>query len=992
MQLREMDVRARIVGLHAEVITELTFYNPNRRLLEGELQFPLPDGAVVTGYALDVNGQMVDGVVVKKEKARVAFETEVRAGVDPGLVEHVAGNVYRTRIYPLPAQGSRRIRLKYVAEVPTDAHGDAACFLPMPIGETVSRLSIRVEVAQGVVKPEIGGFGNLRFRSFHNVWIAETELRDAKPGEDIWVALPNLPPQIAAVERTPDGEVFFAISDLPVAVLKSRPTPEPPRRVGIAWDASGSRNGEHLQKEITALKQLGVELVVLVFRDRPEPIRPLRDPDSLRDIAYDGGTDLAAAADAIRASEIAHWLLFTDGLDTLGDRLPDFGDKHVTAVVSQTVAHRELLRQVCASVVDLQRSDGVLILAPVTRLVRVHGTGISDVQGLGATAEGRVSIHGKLTANASELRLEYSDGHTSAPIRISRENAAEGVLLASVWAARRAQQLAVRADANEEQLLVLGRRFGVVSPVTSLIVLENVDQYVRHDIEPPSSLPDLRRQWQERKAALAKQEPQKRIRKLERVLAMWKERVAWWEQIHRVPPDFKYQAELRKEGGLGERIAGALSALGGAMAPAQEPRRAMERLARAVPQAAVLGAAAVADLKASESRPADATIVVKPWDPAVPYLSALKAAAKENRYKTYLQQRKQFAQSPSFFVDCAEFFLREGDKTIAVRVLTNLAEMKLEEASLLRVLAWRLQQAGELQRAIVVLRKVQKLRPEEPQSHRDLALALAEAGQTAEAVELLAEVVRGEWQRFEEIEVIALEELNALLARTKLPPPPSLDPRLIKNLDVDIRIVMSWDADATDVDLHVVEPTGEEAAYNHNRTRIGGLVSRDFTQGYGPEEYLVRRAVPGLYKIFAHYYGSRQQTVIGPATITATVFTDFGRPTEKKQVLTLRLDKPRDRAEIGEVRFAGDKPFPVIKGGGRGEEPEPLSREAFRAIRVGQPAEEVRRQLGEPERKEGDVWFYRRGDRRYKIEMSESGRVRSVIEILPGGAKMILAH
>ena len=61
---------------------------------------------------------------------------------------------------------------------------------------------------------------------------------------------------------------------------------------------------------------------------------------------------------------------------------------------------------------------------------------------------------------------------------------------------------------------------------------------------------------------------------------------------------------------------------------------------------------------------------------------------------------------------------------------------------------------------------------------------------------------------------------------------------------------MSWDADATDMDLHVVEPSGEEAFYSHNRTTIGGLVSRDFTQGYGPEEYMVAprpsRPIPDL--------------------------------------------------------------------------------------------------------------------------------------------------
>ena len=52
-----------------------------------------------------------------------------------------------------------------------------------------------------------------------------------------------------------------------------------------------------------------------------------------------------------------------------------------------------------------------------------------------------------------------------------------------------------------------------------------------------------------------------------------------------------------------------------------------------------------------------------------------------------------------------------------------------------------------------------------------------------------------------------------------------MDPRFIKLLDMDLRIVLTWDADLTDVDLHVFEPTGEHAFYGHNLTAMGGLVS-----------------------------------------------------------------------------------------------------------------------------------------------------------------------
>ena len=113
--LTALDVRVVVQGLAAETTETLTFHNPNGRVLEGELEFPLPDGAAVNGFALDVDGALVDGVVVPKQQARVILEAEVRRGVDPGLVEQVRGNVYRARVYPIPARGTRTIRLRWLS-------------------------------------------------------------------------------------------------------------------------------------------------------------------------------------------------------------------------------------------------------------------------------------------------------------------------------------------------------------------------------------------------------------------------------------------------------------------------------------------------------------------------------------------------------------------------------------------------------------------------------------------------------------------------------------------------------------------------------------------------------------------------------------------------------------------------------------------------------------------------------------------------------------
>ena len=91
------------------------------------------------------------------------------------------------------------MRLRYVTELASDARGDAALHLPLP-RDTVGTLNVRIEVARGTVQPEVGGFGNLRFAQMRDVWLAETSLRDTRPGQDILVALPRLPATVAAVK------------------------------------------------------------------------------------------------------------------------------------------------------------------------------------------------------------------------------------------------------------------------------------------------------------------------------------------------------------------------------------------------------------------------------------------------------------------------------------------------------------------------------------------------------------------------------------------------------------------------------------------------------------------------------------------------------------------------------------------------------------------------------------------------------------------------
>ncbi len=938
----EWNVDARVNGAFATVTTEFTIGNPNGRPLEGSLEFPLPDGASVCGYALDVNGVMTDGVVVPKEKARVAFEAEVKKGVDPGLVEHLKGNAYRTRIYPIPANGARRVRLSYVTPLAYAPNGDAALVLTMPRTKLLSRkVSIAVPVGNGLPKPVLGGLGDNRFAQAEAVWRSETSETDVTPEMDVTVALPALPERVVAVE-THGAECWFAVTEK--APNLDRAKTSLPLTWRILWDASGSRTEADVAASLAVLAKMPenacYELIIFSNQAEKPVICATKDEllKHLKRCGYDGGTDFGALAAALRRGAPCEnrTLLFTDGIDVLSEGRIDFGANKPIALVSGAVKDNATLRRLCGGrVVDLavRTPDQALaeIADPPPTLAGISGTGVANLQGVGQLARGRVTVLGRLEGEQAEIRLDYGFGHRAMPIVIKRADAREGKTLAAAWAANRVEELSPQADRHTEELLALGRRYGLTSPATSLIVFERLDQWLQYDIEPPTTAKNLHEQWTKRRPSAAQRAEREanRVKTYQtRLKKEWEERVKWWENP--IPPKPKAPKSGLFDGLFSNRAAASMAV--GAPPPRDEARleRSMARSSMAVEASAPMvaaDAAAPAPAKAkAPARSVTASVSLQAWSPDTPYLQALKDAKTalgangEVLYAEYLIQRKKYASSPAFYLDCAGYFFSIKENAYAMRIISNLAELKLEDPGLLRTYAWRLKEAGEYDAALPVLRKVAKLRAEQPFSFRDLAIVLEERGRKnmnaadiAEALKFYHKTAFSPWKVDSGVwtGVIAIEELNALVAwveRQKWPDGrkpaiPEFEDSYRRNLDTDVRIALAWDVDNTDVDLHVLEPDGEEAFYGHRRTQSGGYVSHDVTTGYGPEEYLKKSGAAGTYKILVNYYGSHQQTLLGPATVTATVFTNWGRANETRQTLSLRLEKVKDKVPVGTVEI-----------------------------------------------------------------------------------------
>lgn len=249
-----------------------------------------------------------------------------------------------------------------------------------------------------------------------------------------------------------------------------------------------------------------------------------------------------------------------------------------------------------------------------------------------------------------------------------------------------------------------------------------------------------------------------------------------------------------------------------------------------------------------------------------------------------------------------------------------------------RVVAYHLLSFGALDDAIALLELVRDtLAPAEPHSYTDLAFARLHRLRAAPTVEHirvemaavisdLAKVAVGtEWaDRFREIEWPVLILLSwavawaehmlgtAATGASSLWPEeqlPSATYRLggAAGPQLDLFVWLGWDTDHTDIDLHVKEPTGEEVSYNHKSSAsTGAHISRDFTQGFGPEVYTLPKAPPGEYRVETNYYASHQDSsATGSTSAIVWSIRDMGRfESEQVQFSSARLTSHKQRQQV----------------------------------------------------------------------------------------------
>jgi len=913
--LQSLDIKVEVTGNIAATRYTMVFKNKTGRVLEGVLTFPIPDERSVTHYALDINGRMRDAVPVEKAKGTQVFEEIEHRRVDPGLLERVEGNNFRTRIYPIPANRTRTISIGYEEELSLE-RGLMYYRLPMVYPDSLENFSLRAEVLNSGNKPIVPKSDDeISFDAAGESYVASLTRENYRPARALIFALPAPADIPQVLTQSAQGNNYFlaSVAAPRMGVRKKIWNDD----LAILWDVSLSGSQRNLRREIEMLdtiftnkKDANIHLYFLnnklvkkgeykVSNGKWDKLK-----NALETAIYDGGTAFSqinvnnpttSVTPYIEGNEI---LFFSDGLSTLSDAnfLKDINNmKDVTAnrpihcIVSSAKADYSVMKFITgktkgkfinANALSPERLRRELLYETPLFLGIECGDSVNVREvypSIATPVQGNFSISGITDAKESKLTLLFGFGNTvenRITIPIDATGAATQGNIHKIWAQKKIAELDLDYEKNRAELTELGRQFGIVTRNTSLIVLESVYDYIQYVIEPPKSEP--------------------------RLLA------SYW-RISDGKGNILYGGGVKgpkvSRDDYNSSVADLMSGLTGSSGGSGLSGGVKGMAAQQGGQQGEQGGQPVR----SPSGNIQPVITIKPIKKDNEYLKQLTGNNADD-YQIYLKLRDDYANSPAYYFDMADWFYTRGDRETALSVLTSIADLELENASLYRLLGYKFKEYGEYALEKFVCKKVIEWRPMEPQSYRDYALALADNGEAQAALDSLYSVLSRPYSnnirnRTRGIDDVVVTEINHLIAKNQGLKLSKMDRRQIDGLPVDIRVVINWNMDNTDIDLHVLDPTGEECN-NHNRqTRIGGRKSRDITIGYGPEQFILKKAVNGKYRIFVNYYGDRQFTSAGPSTVMAEIYTKYAGENEHRQVVTLQMSKTKRRGD-GKVEVA----------------------------------------------------------------------------------------
>ena len=950
------DVSVVVSGHRARVVLDMVFRNPSSSVLAGTLMISLPDRAspcalgmyqggglealgsspeegvlrgllspqaaspeTLLGQSVELPGRWtaqertVDwgalraAVVVEPVSGRQVYETVTRARVDPALAEWAGSGSYSARIFPIPAGGLKRVIFAYDQTL-VPSGGRILFPLPLPDGKaTVRRLTVH-DLSGSATDSQILLNGKpaeaARAPGAGRLW----QLAPEPSSGALYVAAPRTPAVLSLAGADP------AIPGTLLSVLVS---PDLPRqslmtstgRGLFLLDTSGSGRAGMSALSAQLLRALLegddslTQFAIVCFDIRATLLTPgfVANTEEARkhylglveQVWLEGATAFESALEYLEGTpELGKAdvvFLLSDGEITWGadspaalarDHADVFAKRWICYSFGTTPHNRRLfdeLGRVRGQTVQVGLSQDLAEAA------RAHRFPVYHLEGVRTTLQDEVIVAGdpallypgqvleigvRMNRSTTDLRLLLRVDGKDFEVRVPLvRQATTDALAARAWGEIFVASLLDEPDQGTEQaILALSRHFRLTNDHASFLILESDEEYQRYGV---SMAPlDFR---QIRQTLSARPAPRSRERVVLSGLA--------------VPEELPADAVSTID---------ALSSLGSLDIWEHPPK--------------------------ADVRWAPKFVLEKPaFQPDAPTTTGIYLASRRLMELATAQlvtalRGQTPADTPAPKQDA------ELHAAHALRVLSTIAETKPRDDQALRLTGFVLMQWGFYDEAEQLFARVRLRRPFEPQNMLLEAMAQAAQGKAADAALRYEMVLNQTFPRFQDASRPVAARLYAdLLGEAVLrvgqgPELPLLQSRLeaVRSAWVETtprlgagdvpagRLLLFWNIDDTDVDLHVREGPFSEVWYERMSSRTGGRLYWDNTEGLGPELYEHPRLTLGGFRVAVDYFGSSSVEGAAPAATYVVAFTRIGRGTRYRAAwyTTVLVGEQEDRVQI----------------------------------------------------------------------------------------------
>jgi hypothetical protein len=518
LEITNVEVKSVLDGPLAFTELHLYFRNPEARVREGKFRITLPDGAAISRFAMENDGQFMEAEVVEKQLARRVYDDFLHRRQDPALLEQAAGNEFAAKVFPIPANGVKHLVVSFSQELANDSYR-----LPLRGLPKLGSLSARVQV--------LGADGNYRTTTL--------EKKSWTPDADL-----------IAQGKTLDAVAVGDMVAMRIAVTGAK-SEYRPSSVSVLFDTSASRSLgfasdlDRLERIVADMsKRLGAQtpLEIIAFDQTAQTVfsgaMATFDRSVIAKIKQRGAlgaSDIGSAMQQVSKGSNRQVIVISDAVATAGDdkaalaeSAKKLGDRGVTRLdvalvggIRDSVAATALSNAGLANagaVLDVDRlgSDEVArrlgVAMNVNIPVVVDGAGWTWPRTIAAAQSGDSVIvyarglksqsmaapHARMGAS----NVAFAATRTPAPLL---ERSMVRAQIAEIEAQLAAATTPEQTASLKKQLISMSVKNRVMSSVTSMLVLESDQDYERYQI-PRAALADVLSvgaggvQWLQRKA------------------------------------------------------------------------------------------------------------------------------------------------------------------------------------------------------------------------------------------------------------------------------------------------------------------------------------------------------------------------------------------------------------------------------------------------------------------------------------------------------------